>query len=185
MCLAKVTKKILEPTNEVLPAWGVFKLYNDYTIGSQYFPSITPIKFNVWLKASEQTLSTFDVNYQSGFHKYRARSAAAEHANYLQIAIPVQLRKVRTLGIQEEHVVYVADEMKVLKKDVVEAVAAGKFHIYPVQNIDQGIEILTSVAAGEKGKDGTYPAGTVNHLVDQKLGELARRMKEFEAGEKN
>ena len=70
-----------------------------------------------------------------------------------------------------------------LRKDVVEAVAAGKFHIYPVQNIDRGIEILTGLAAGEQGEDGTYPVGTVNNLVDQKLRELARRMKEFEAEE--
>jgi ATP-dependent Lon protease len=70
-----------------------------------------------------------------------------------------------------------------LRKDVVEAVAAGKFHIYPVQNIDQGVEILTGVPAGEKEKDGTYPAGTVNYLVDQNLRELAKRMKEFEAEE--
>jgi len=70
-----------------------------------------------------------------------------------------------------------------LRKDVVEAVAAGKFHIYPVQSIDRGIEILTGLAAGEKGEDGTYPVGTVNNLVDQKLRELARRMKEFEAEE--
>jgi ATP-dependent Lon protease len=70
-----------------------------------------------------------------------------------------------------------------LRKDVVEAVVAGKFHIYPVQSIDRGIEILTGLAAGEKGEDGTYPVGTVNNLVDQKLRELARRMKEFEAEE--
>jgi len=70
-----------------------------------------------------------------------------------------------------------------LRKDVVEAVAAGKFHIYPVQNIDQGVEILTGVSAGEKEKDGTYPADTVNYLVGQKLWELAKRMKEFEAEE--
>jgi ATP-dependent Lon protease len=70
-----------------------------------------------------------------------------------------------------------------LHKDVVEAVAAAKFHIYPVRNIDQGIEILTGVPAGEKGKDGAYPAGTVNHLVDQRLQDLSKRMKEFEAEE--
>jgi predicted ATP-dependent protease len=70
-----------------------------------------------------------------------------------------------------------------LRKDVVEAVAAGKFHIYPVQNIDQGVEILTGVPAGEKEKDGTYPTDTVNYLVGQKLRELAKRMKEFEAEE--
>ena len=70
-----------------------------------------------------------------------------------------------------------------LRKDVVEAVAAGKFHIYPVQTIDQGIEILTGWSAGEKGPDGKYPPGTVNYLVDQKLQDLAKRMKEFEAAE--
>jgi lon-related putative ATP-dependent protease len=70
-----------------------------------------------------------------------------------------------------------------LRKDVVEAVAAGRFHIYPVRNIDQGIEILTGVSAGEKSGDATYPAGSVNDLVDQKLRELAERMKEFEAEE--
>jgi predicted ATP-dependent protease len=70
-----------------------------------------------------------------------------------------------------------------LHKDVVEAVAAGKFHIYPVRNIDQGVEILTGVPAGEKSKNGAYPAGTVNYLVDQRLQDLAKRMKEFGAEE--
>ncbi len=68
-----------------------------------------------------------------------------------------------------------------LRKDVVEAVAAGKFHVHPVQSVDQGIEILTGLAAGEKGPDGKYPAGTVNYLVDEKLHDLASRMKEFDA----
>ncbi len=70
-----------------------------------------------------------------------------------------------------------------LRKDVVEAVAAGKFHIYPVQTVDQGIEILTGVPAGEKAKEGTYPPETVDYLVDQKLLELAKKMKAFEAEE--
>jgi lon-related putative ATP-dependent protease len=70
-----------------------------------------------------------------------------------------------------------------LRKDVVEAVAAGKFHIYPVQTIDQGIEILTGVSAGEVGPNGSYPQGTVNDLVNQKLLSLAKRMKDFEASE--
>jgi ATP-dependent Lon protease len=71
-----------------------------------------------------------------------------------------------------------------LRKDVVEAVATGKFHIYPVQTVDQGIEILTGLPAGEKSKDGTYPSGTINYLVDQKLHDLAKKMKEFEGEEK-
>lgn len=58
-----------------------------------------------------------------------------------------------------------------LNDEVIEAVRQGKFHIYPVKTIDQGIEILTGVPAGEPGADGSYPAGTVNALVSQKLKE--------------
>jgi predicted ATP-dependent protease len=70
-----------------------------------------------------------------------------------------------------------------LRKDVVEAVASGRFHIYPVQTIDQGISILTGVAVGEKGPDGNYPAETVNVRVNERLKELAEKMKMFEAEE--
>jgi lon-related putative ATP-dependent protease len=70
-----------------------------------------------------------------------------------------------------------------LRKDVVEAVAKNKFHIYPVSTIDQGIEILTGVKAGESKEDGTYDAKSVNYLVDQKLRDLAHRMREFDARE--
>ena len=58
-----------------------------------------------------------------------------------------------------------------LSDEVIEAVRQGKFHIYPVKTIDQGIEILTGTPAGEPGADGSYPAGTVNSLVSQKLKE--------------
>ncbi|RMF77433.1 MAG: ATP-binding protein, partial [Nitrospirae bacterium] len=60
-----------------------------------------------------------------------------------------------------------------LRHDVVEAVAAGRFHIYPVATVDQGIELLTGVPAGERGEDGAYPEGTVNQRVEQRLAELA------------
>ena len=66
-----------------------------------------------------------------------------------------------------------------LRKDVVEAVKKGHFHIYPVKNIDEGIEILTGKKAGEKKADGTYPKGTINYLVDNKLRELAEGLKRF------
>jgi ATP-dependent Lon protease len=69
-----------------------------------------------------------------------------------------------------------------LRKDVVEAVKEGKFHIYPVKTIDQGIEILTGVEAGEIQEDGHYPEGTVNGLVDKKLRELGTKIREFEGG---
>jgi len=66
-----------------------------------------------------------------------------------------------------------------LRKDVVKAVREGKFHIYPVNTIDQGIEILTGVKAGEKKEDGTYEEETINYLVDRRLQELATKLKEF------
>jgi len=66
-----------------------------------------------------------------------------------------------------------------LRKDVIEAVEKGKFHIYPVETIDQGIEILTGVEPGEIKKDGAFEEGTVNYIVDQELQRLAKSWKEF------
>jgi len=66
-----------------------------------------------------------------------------------------------------------------LRKDVVEAIKEGKFHIYPVETIDQGIEILTGVKAGKIKSDGTFEKDTVNYLVDKKLAEFAKKLKEF------
>jgi lon-related putative ATP-dependent protease len=66
-----------------------------------------------------------------------------------------------------------------LRRDVVEAVEKGKFHIYPVTTVEEGIEILTGMAAGELQEDGTYPEGTLFHKVDEKLQEMAEMEKEF------
>ncbi|HYK92264.1 MAG TPA: ATP-binding protein [Acidobacteriota bacterium] len=65
-----------------------------------------------------------------------------------------------------------------LRTDVVEAVAKGKFHIYPVCTIDEGIEILTDVPAGER-LNGCYPQGSINYCVDTKLMEFAEGLKKF------
>ncbi len=67
-----------------------------------------------------------------------------------------------------------------LREDVVKAVQDGQFHIYSVKTIDEGIGILTGVAAGERQADGTYPEDTVNYLVDKKLKEYADRMKGYQ-----
>jgi len=72
-----------------------------------------------------------------------------------------------------------------LKSEVVEAVKKGKFHIYPVKTIDEGIEILTGMKAGKRRKDGTFEKDTLNYLVDQKLKELAQKSKEFGPPEKS
>ncbi len=75
-----------------------------------------------------------------------------------------------------------------LRQEVVDAVKAGKFHIYAVGTIDEGISILTGVDAGERKADGAYPEGTINYLVDRKLEEMATKLRYFttpeEKGEK-
>jgi len=72
-----------------------------------------------------------------------------------------------------------------LRKDVVEAVKKGQFHVYPVKTIDEGIEILTGKKAGARNAKGAYPKGSINYLVDQKLKELAEGLKNFGNNEKD
>ena len=66
-----------------------------------------------------------------------------------------------------------------LREDVVKAIHDGQFHIYSVKTIDEGIEVLTGVIAGERQPDGTYPEGTVNYLVDERLRDFAKKMKGY------
>ena len=66
-----------------------------------------------------------------------------------------------------------------LRKDVLEAVRKGDFHIYSVRTIDEGIEILTGKPAGTKQPDGTYPEDSINYRVDEKLKALAEGLKKF------
>ncbi len=70
-------------------------------------------------------------------------------------------------------------ENLMLKEEVVEAIKTGKFHVYPVNTIDEGIEILTGVKAGERLVDGTFEEGTINHLVQKRVMEMAERIKEY------
>ena len=65
-----------------------------------------------------------------------------------------------------------------LKPEVVEAVRRGEFHIWAVSNVDQGIEILTGIPAGELQEDGSWPEESVNWLIDNRLrffAEIAAR----------
>ena len=61
-----------------------------------------------------------------------------------------------------------------LSDEIIEAVKNKQFHIYAVSTIEEGIEVLTGVPAGKKDKDGHFPAGTVNHLVYEKLKKYAK-----------
>ena len=61
-----------------------------------------------------------------------------------------------------------------LNAEVIEAVETGEFHIYAISTIDEGIEVLTGVEAGDLNGDGDYPEGTVHYLVEQRLMEMDR-----------
>lgn len=69
----------------------------------------------------------------------------------------------------------------VLSPDVVDAVKEGQFHIWAVDHVDQGIELLTGIPAGEPNEEGEFPEGTINYLVNERLDELAHGIKEFES----
>ncbi|RME85823.1 MAG: ATP-dependent protease [Caldilineae bacterium] len=71
-----------------------------------------------------------------------------------------------------------------LRQDVVDAVEAGQFHIWPVETVDEGFSILTGVPAGERGEDGRFPEGTFNRLVDDRLHEMAVALARFPNKEK-
>jgi lon-related putative ATP-dependent protease len=66
-----------------------------------------------------------------------------------------------------------------LKQEVVDAVATGQFHIWAVDHIDEGIEILTGVPAGQQLEDGSWPEGTVNYLVNDRLQKMVEGLQKF------
>jgi lon-related putative ATP-dependent protease len=66
-----------------------------------------------------------------------------------------------------------------LRADVIEACAAGRFAVYPVRAIDEGIRLLTGRDAGERGRDGLYPEGSVNRMVEERLALFAKARRAF------
>ncbi len=70
-----------------------------------------------------------------------------------------------------------------LDPEIVEEVTKGNFHIWAVDHVDEGIELLTGMPAGSRDEDGNYPEGTINYLVNSRLEDLSRGMKEYESSE--
>jgi lon-related putative ATP-dependent protease len=60
----------------------------------------------------------------------------------------------------------------ILDPEVEKSIKEGKFHIYPISKIDDGMQILTGRSIGERGKKGNFPVGTFNREVDDNLKEL-------------
>jgi predicted ATP-dependent protease len=66
-----------------------------------------------------------------------------------------------------------------LKEEVLEAARSGLFHIWPISSIEDGIEVLTGVQAGQIQPDGSFPEGSVFHKVNQRLQVLADTLVKF------
>ncbi len=67
-----------------------------------------------------------------------------------------------------------------LREDLIQEVATGKFHIYPVARIEEGIEILTGTKAGKQNANGKFEEGSVFALADARLREMAKTLSEYE-----
>jgi lon-related putative ATP-dependent protease len=66
-----------------------------------------------------------------------------------------------------------------LRSDVVAAAEAGRFRVYPIDTVDQGIELLTGIPAGEPDSHGNYPAGTLNQRIALRLDAFAAKAAEL------
>lgn len=66
-----------------------------------------------------------------------------------------------------------------LREDVVQAVQDGRFAIYPIEHIDQGIELLSGIEAGELDESGSYPENSVNGRIEAHLAHLAEKQRKF------
>ncbi len=85
-------------------------------------------------------------------------------------------------GLTGEHAVIIPHQNVrhlMLKNEVVEAIRNGKFHIYPVETVDEAIELLTGMEAGKRTPKGEFEKGTVNYLADKRLKKLTEQFKKL------
>jgi lon-related putative ATP-dependent protease len=71
-----------------------------------------------------------------------------------------------------------------LKEEVVNAVRDGKFAVYTIDKMEEGLEILTGISAGEINESGEYPEGTINYLVAKRLLEISEALEKTKNNEK-
>ena len=66
-----------------------------------------------------------------------------------------------------------------LRQDVVDAVERGMFAIYPVEHIEEGVELLMGAPAGKRGEDGRFPKGTIFARTEERLAAFAENQRRF------
>ena len=67
-----------------------------------------------------------------------------------------------------------------LRQDVVDAVSSNQFHVYPIETIDEGIELLTGKTTAKRDDSGAYPEGSFNRQVADRLVEMAEKRRAFD-----
>ncbi|MFN3233475.1 MAG: Lon protease family protein [Alphaproteobacteria bacterium] len=169
-------------------------------LGARYAPN-TPLSLSASL-VFEQSYGGVDGDSASSTELYALLSALAEVPIYQHFAVTGSVNQrgeVQAIGGVNEKIegffdlcaergltgqqgVLIPDSNAkhlMLHPRVVDAARAGQFHIHAVKTIDQGIEILTGMEAGELGSDGNFPDGTLNARVAARLRELAEHRRDF------
>ena len=85
-------------------------------------------------------------------------------------------------GLEGNHSVLIPESNVsnlMLKKEVIDAVKEGRFHIYSARTIEEGIEILTGIPAGKRKADGSFEKDSLYDLVDRRLRDMAEKSKQF------
>ena len=169
-------------------------------LGARYCPDV-PLSLNASL-VFEQSYGGVDGDSASSTELYALLSALAEVPIKQSLAVTGsvnQYGEVQAIGGANEKIEGFFNICKIqglsgkqgvliphanvkhlmLCKDVIEAVEAGTFHIWPIDNIDQGITLLTGIEAGRRGKDGDFPGQSINGLVETRLRALAEAARRF------
>ncbi|MEM2002102.1 MAG: hypothetical protein QXT77_05620, partial [Candidatus Methanomethylicaceae archaeon] len=60
--------------------------------------------------------------------------------------------------------------------EIIDAVREGRFHIYAIRTVEEGLELLTGLKAGERGPDGKFPEGTLYARVEARLAEIYKKL---------
>jgi len=91
----------------------------------------------------------------------------------------------RDRGLDGSHGVIIPDanaQHLMLREDVLSAVEAGRFHVYPVRTVDQALELLSDMPAGERDPAGRFPDGTFNREVEERLERFAEQWQTYASG---
>ena len=169
-------------------------------LAARYAPD-KPLSLNASL-VFEQSYSGVEGDSASSAELYALLSALAEAPIRQSLAVTGsvnQLGQVQAIGGVNEKIEGFFDICKaagladgqgvlipaanvkhlMLRQDVVDAVAAGGFHIYPIETIDQGIEILSGIPAGAPDEKGVYPPDSINGRVEARLTAFAEAARKF------